>query len=155
MNYKEMVELAQERGHGNVQTMNDSVDHISEMLCKLKQHDPDGFWKFMREQHELLYNGHYSPEFAEWDVERMHSTDDNGKVCKGAHWTRDEVTEATKDMIFPAGTTECDKYVAFNAAWHDFRKKFSDQQILTIAYLFFFADEDWEGHNKVWEYFSI
>jgi hypothetical protein len=38
--------------------------------------------------------------------------------------------------------------------WHDMRKAFADDQVLTIAWLFFFADEDYKGEGKVWQFMN-
>lgn len=57
-------------------------------------------------------------------------------------------------MTFPNGTTKFDRFVAFNAAYADFCKSFSDEDVLRIAYDFYFADEDWKGNGKIWTYMS-
>lgn len=63
--------------------------------------------------------------------------------------------QAVAGMTFPDGTTKWDKYVAFNAAYADFCKSFSDEDVLRIAYDFYFADEDWKGNGKIWTYMSM
>lgn len=155
MNYKEMIELALERGHSSAQVMEGSVDQVSDMLCRLKCHDKHAYWRFMRQQHAIMYDCHYSPEFAEHDVAHLHSADEKGTIHKGAYWTVQQTSDAASCMTMPNGTNECDIYVAFNAAWHDLHRKFSDEQIICIAYLFFFCDEDWKGKNKIWDYMSL
>ena len=151
MNYKEMIELAQSRGRGTEQAMHKSIDGISEMLCSLMKHDEKAYWCFMRSQHEILYNCHYSPECAEWDVALLEWVGKDGQKHRGAHWTTEEVTAATKGMAFPSGTTECDKYVAFNVAYSDFCKDYDDAEILKIAHRFFFDDAD-APEGKIWHY---
>jgi hypothetical protein len=54
----------------------------------------------------------------------------------------------------PAGVTDCDKWVAANAMWHDLNKKFDDGQVIHAAILFFLSDEDWPGQGKIWEYMN-
>ena len=75
-----------------------------------------------------------------------------GEKKEGAYWSVEQVEEATRGFTFPSGVNKWDKWVAFNAAYADFCKKFDDAQILEIGYLFYFADEDWKGKNKIWEY---
>ena len=59
-------------------------------------------------------------------------------------------------MSFPSGVNKWDKLVAYNAAYADWSKKFDDAQILDIAYLFYFADEDWKHPStKVWDYMCL
>lgn len=151
MNYKEMIELAQSRGRGTEQAMLKSIDSISNMLCSLAKHDKKAYWCFMRNQHEILYNYHYSPEFAEWDVSKLEWMDKDGQKHCGAHWTIEEIVSATKGLTFPNGTTDCDKYVAFNVAYSDFCKDYSETEIIKIAHQFFFNDSD-APEGKVWHY---
>ena len=151
MNYKEMIELAQSRGRGTEQAMLKSIDSISNMLCSLVKHDKKAYWCFMRNQHEILYNYHYSPEFAEWDVSKLEWMDKDGQKHCGAHWTIEEIVSATKGLTFPNGTTDCDKYVAFNVAYSDFCKDYSETEIIKIAHQFFFNDSD-APEGKVWHY---
>ena len=151
MNYKEMIELAQSRGRGTEQAMLKSIDSISNMLCSLVKHDKKAYWCFMRDQHEILYNYHYSPEFAEWDVSKLEWMDKDGQKHCGAHWTIEEIVSATKGLTFPNGTTDCDKYVAFNVAYSDFCKDYSETEIIKIAHQFFFNDSD-APEGKVWHY---
>jgi len=146
-----MVDLAQERGHGSERMMHESVGNISEMLCKLKGYDSKAYWEFMRDQHEILYGGHYSPEFAEWDIEQMHWTGKDGRQHTGAHWSKEQILEATAGKTFPAGTTDCDKYVAFNSYYADMCKTKDEGTILEDAYRFYFTDED-APEGKVWHY---
>ena len=151
MNYKEMIELAQSRGRGTEQAMLKSIDSISNMLCSLAKHDKKAYWCFMRNQHEILYNYHYSPEFAEWDVGKLEWMGKDGQKHCGAHWTIEEIVSATKGLTFPNGTTDCDKYVAFNVAYSDFCKDYSETEIIKIAHQFFFNDSD-APEGKVWHY---
>ena len=151
MNYKEMIELAQSRGRGTEQAMLKSIDSISNMLCSLAKHDKKAYWCFMRNQHEILYNYHYSPEFAEWDVSKLEWMGKDGQKHCGAHWTIEDITSATKGLTFPSGTTDCDKYVAFNVAYSDFCKDYSETEIIKIAHQFFFNDSD-APEGKVWHY---
>ena len=146
-----MIELAQSRGRGTEQAMHKSIDGISEMLCSHNKHDEKAYWCSLRSQHEILYNCHSSPEFAEWDVAQLEWVGKDGQKHRGAHWTTEEVTAATKGMTFPNGTTECDKYVAFNVAYSDFCKDYDDAEILKIAHRFFFDDAD-APEGKIWHY---
>lgn len=77
------------------------------------------------------------------------------KSVEATNAAMEQIETATQGKKFPDGTTPWDRYVAYNAAYADFSKKFDDEQVLDIAYLFFFADEDWNGKGKVWEYMSL
>lgn len=154
MNYKQMVEAAVKNGGGE-KAMWLSVDVTNEIMEYLKHHDLAMYEKYLRKSYEAMCGKHYNQHFAEEDVDKLHSVDKEGKVQTGAHWTMQQINEATADKKFPEGTTDGDKFVAFNAAWHDFSKKFEDKDVLCIGWLFYFADEDWKGEGKVWEYMSM
>lgn len=154
MRYKKMIEDARQKGVASEESMWKSVADMDAMLESMKDTHPEMYWDMMRKTHENLYGPHYDEDFAEYDISKMESTDNSGMRKKGAHWSKDEVKAATMGKPFPSGTTDCDKWVAYNAAWHDFHKNFDDGQILDIAYLFFFADEDWHGEGKIWDYMN-
>ena len=146
--YKKMIEDAQAKGLGSEKVMWQSVGEIDDMLCLMKKEHPEMYWKFVRKQHGLLYNNHYTEDFARWDVEQMKPL--------GMYWTPVQVEDATKGMSFPSGVNKWDKFVAFNASYADWSKKFDDAQILEIAYLFYFADEDWKHPStKIWDYMCL
>lgn len=153
--YKEMVEMAQAQGLANEKTMWNSIDSLSDLLCLMRKEHPAEYWRFMREQHGIMYGNHYDKEFAEWDVSQISYTNRTGDKKSGAYWTVEQIEQATAGMKFPAGTTKWDKYVAFNNAYADFSKKFEDADVLQIGYLMFFADEDWGTSTKVWEYMEM
>ena len=85
----------------------------------------------------------------------MHHTDTNGTVHTGVHWTVEQIESATTSKKFPEGTTKWDKFVAYNATWHDLSREFTDEQILKAAYLLWFADDDWHTDGKIWDYMGI
>ncbi len=115
MEYKDLIKNAKADGVASEKAMWQSVDGISDMLCVIKEEHPSMYWEFMRRQHSVLYGPHYNKTFAEMDVERIRYTGPGGEKKTGAHWSADQVEDATKNMPFPAGTTKWDKYVAFNS----------------------------------------
>lgn len=154
MSYKTMIQEARQNGRANEAAMWASIEAVDELLEDMREKQPEKYWCFMRRAHSQLYGSHYDMQFANHDISRMHSTNASGERQMGAHWTREEVVQAWQNQSFPQGTTDCDKWVAANAMWHDLRKKFDDGQILQMAYLFFFQDEDYTGEGKVWEYMN-
>lgn len=151
MDYKSIIEKARARGVTSEKAMFANIESVSELLKEIKHAHPNKYWEFMRNTHEDLYGCHYDEDFAEYDVSQMHSTTKEGKVCHGQHWSKEEILSATQGKIFPVGTTDCDKYVAYNAMWHDLNKKFDDAEVLDAAYLFYFTDED-APKGKIWAY---
>lgn len=155
MDYKKMIENARKSGNWSEKMMLDSVDSIAELLECVKKANPQGYWRFMREQAGIMLNCHYDKVWAEYDVSQMYSTNKDGKKCEGAIYTPAETEEMSKGWTMPSGTTKWDVYVALNAAAHDFGKYFDKEQIAKIAKCFYFSDEDFKGKNKVWAYMEM
>ena len=153
MNYRSLIKSAIAQGKSSEDVMWKSVDRVDCLLKEVKEYDPEAYWRFMRKAHEDLHGCHYDQTYAEYDLSKIHYTDRNGVKHEGAHWSKEEVISATANKKFPAGTTDCDKWVAYNATYADFCKRFSDADILEIAYLYFFADED-APEGKIWRYMS-
>lgn len=154
MDYKKMIETYAKNG-GSEEKMWESVAVTEMAMDYIKETNPEKYECLMRKLHESLYGKHYTEELSEHDVAKMHSLGADGAKHAGAHWTAEQVEVATKDKTFPKGVTKCDKYVAYNATWHDLHKKFTDEQILEAAFLLWFADEDWATEGKIWDYMSI
>jgi hypothetical protein len=115
----------------------------------------EGYECLVRKLSEKLYGKHYSEESAMRDVFKMHYTDANGKEYHGPHWTIEQVQAATAGKHFDDEVTKHDKFVAYNATYADLCKILTEDQILKVAYAFWFDDEDWNGEGKIWEYMSI
>lgn len=149
-----MIKSFAEKG-GDEKKMWASVDVTAEAMNYIKDVAPDKYECLMRKLSESLYGKHYNEEMAMADVEKMHSTDSNGNEHHGAHWTADQIEAATADKTFGKSVTKWDKYVAYNAAWHDLNKKFDDEQVICAAHLLWFADEDWNTAGKIWDYMGM
>lgn len=156
--YKSMLEDAKAKGVTSEKAMWQSVDDIDALLCLVKKSDKDAYYAFLRKTYANLYANHYATkDFAEWDIEQMHSTQADGTELHGQYWTCEQVYDAFKSMSVsvPSEVTKYDLWVAANAAKHDFGKKFSDEQVLRIAYLFYIDDEDYPEHDKVFRYMTM
>lgn len=94
---------------------------------------------------------HFDKETAEAAVKRIYYTTKDGVEHHGAHWSLEQVLEATKDLQFKECVTDYDKYVAFNAAYADLNKVLSAELIIETGHAFFFEDED-APCNKIWVY---
>lgn len=148
-----ILELVQKYGKGLGEgKMWQSVSVLSEALEPMRESDKNGYWCIMRKMYGVISDGHYNEEFAMYDVSQIMYTNRRGEKRMGAYWTVEQVEEATKAYPFPAGVNKWDKYVAANLAYSDLCKKFEDAQILDAMYLLYFADEDWSGSTKVWDY---
>ena len=151
MKYSEMIQEAKSKGLTTEAMMWDSVEDVESLLGKMKDSHPKEYWQFMRKQHGRLYHNHYTEEFADHDVKQSKWIDKDGHERNGEYWSKAQIEEATKNLAFPAGTTPCDRYVAFNMFHHDTCKVLSDEQIIKAAHEFFFCDKD-APEGKVWIY---
>ena len=152
--YKKMIEEARKTGRANEDAMWRSVENVEDLLEDLREEHPEKYWHFIRKEHEALYGPHFDCQFAKNTVERLEYTDAEGVRQTGAHWTPEQVEAAWARKAFKPGTTPWDKYVGANAMYADLCKEFGDEDVLKAAYLFYFADEDWKGDGKVWQYFK-
>ena len=153
--YKKIMEGAKAQGLTSEKMMWDSIDDVEEMLCALKKEHPHKYWKFIRKTHGLLYKGHYTEEFARYDVEQIYYTNRKGEKKEGEYWSVEQVVEAMKPYPLPSGVNKWDLYVAANILRSDLCKDFDDEQVLKATYAFFFKDEDWTqdgSSTKIWDY---
>jgi hypothetical protein len=154
MKYRTMIEEARRTGKAGEAAMWASIESVGELLEELEEEHPERYWHFMRRAHESLNGPHFDCQFAKYTVEGLSYTDADGMHQTGPHWTPEQVEAAWARKAFKQGTTPWDKYVGANAMYADLCKEFGDEDILKAAYLFFFADEDWVGDGKVWQYFK-
>ena len=107
---------------GDEKKMWAAVAVTSKAMDLVKETHPEKYECYMRELSEILNGKHYTEELAKHDVAMMHSTDANGNKHSGAHWSSDEIESAVSGLTFPKGTTPWDRYVAYNATFHDYNK---------------------------------
>ena len=152
--YKEMIEQARSRGVTSEQVMWGSIEEFDNMLCQIKENDPELYWDFIHKQHKALYKGHYDEEFAKYDMQQVYYINKQGEKTNKPYWTVEQVDEATKGYNFPNGTTKWDKWVAFNVFRSDTMKSLPDDLALKAGWEFFFDDIDFkkEGTTKIWDY---
>jgi hypothetical protein len=159
MDYKQLIKTASESGNFKERTMWESIDNVADLLNAIKQDNPELYWSFMRQQHGILYNNHYTQQFAEYDVAQLQHTC-GGQQHNGGHWTVEQTQAATKGMRLPDGVTKWDVYVALNAMAADACGVLDEDKIIEFAVKFHFFDEDWadakqgESPNKIWQYMS-
>lgn len=162
MTYYHLIDQAREQGLATDKKMWEALESLSNDLKIVKEKDENLYWHIMRHQHAILYDGHYSEKFANFDVNNLvHSgeTDEEDSPIMGAHWSRAEIISLTRDMKFHAKVNDWDKYVAFNAMYSDLCANMSEEDILKVAYVFYFCDNDWkpmkDDCTKIWDYMSF
>lgn len=154
--YRKMIDKAKKDGVSSEAAMYAGIDDVDVMLQDVKENNPQLYWDFLRRQHKNLYKGHYTEDYARYDLSEIYYTDKNGDKRVGPYWTVEQVEDATKSMSFPAGTNKWDKWVAFNVFKSDLATEYNDEEILRGAFAFFFKDQDFhkEGTTKIWQYMS-
>lgn len=151
MKMYQMFRQAKEKGVANESKMWESVAALDPAMEILEREHPDEYWQMMRRQHEILWGPHYDETFADYDVDQLTWTGKDGQKHHGAHWSRQQVMDATAGMTFPQSTTDCDKYVAFNSFYSDMCQELDEATILKAAHRFYFQDEDAPA-GKIWRY---
>lgn len=152
-NYDNLLTKAKQDGKVTEMKMWQSACQAAKYMAMAQRGElsENGYWQFMREQQELFYGPHYNEEFAKYDVAQIVYTGKSGDKRTGEYWTKSQIEDATKGMSFPSGTTEWDKYVAFNSFHADLCQVMDDEMIIKSAYKYFFQDED-AAEGKIWRY---
>ena len=151
MRLTKMFKEAKEKGATNETKMWESVALMDPILAIVEVEHPDDYWNMMRDQHELLWGPHYNEDFANYDTSKIHWTTKDGLTHHGAHWSKEQILDATHNMTFPQGTTDCDKFVAFNSYYADMCHSKDDGTIIADAHRYFFEDQD-APEGKIWRY---
>lgn len=145
----ELTKLAKSNYGLSEDTMWSSIALFDEFLDKIDKHISD---EFKIKYIEILFKGHIPLSFAEEIVNEMYSSNHKGK-----HWTIGEINETSSklNLSYKNHTTDGDKYYAYNAFWNDLHTNGDDdEKIFKDAYLFFFADDDFEGVSKPFKYYK-
>lgn len=150
--YKRMMEQARKDGVTSEKSMWASIEAVDDLLDVVEEEHPELYKKFIRRQHCALYGPHFNETLAEDVVEGLRYTDKDGKTHTGEYWSVEAVEAAVRPMSFPSTVTKWDKYVAFNAFRAAVGPKIDDSTVLQMGYAFFFADDNFQGENKVWCY---
>lgn len=152
--YKEMLKLAQSKGFADEKKMWKCVESLDPILDMVAMEHPEEFDEWMVKQHEIMFGPHFNHEIASDSLNEIFYTDKNGVRKFGPHWTSEEILDATKNFKFPEGTTDDDKWVAFNVWYADLNRDMPDDMIIRTAHRFFFNDED-AAEGKIWRYMNM
>ena len=162
MNYIQLIEQARSHGMATEKKMLAAMQQMSCDLKTIENTDPKLYWRILRCQHAVFYDRHYSEKMANHDVNRLiHSgfTEEGEPIGYGAHWTRSQVEDATKDLKFHPKVNVWDRYVAFNSMYADLCDTMNEEEIIKAAYAFYFCDADWQPTEddctKIWDYTAL
>lgn len=82
---------------------------------------------------------HFDEKTAEEQMSLLHYIDANMEERSGAHWSREQIIELTKNFQFCSDDTDWDKYVAFNFMYGKLCDSLNYIQILKTTHKLFFA----------------
>lgn len=162
--YEQIIKESFAKFKGDESVMWASIKLVNDTLKKIKDENPSVYWGFMRDAHEIMQGKHYNEAYAKWEVEQMHHKSPDGTIHRGEHWTKEQTNNVMMKYkaMLPAEITPCDFYVALNSQWHDYicwakarfeSDKEAEEAIIEGAVAFWFKDDDWPAHDKVWCYF--
>lgn len=162
--YENIIRESFAKFKGDESVMWASIKLVNNTLQKIKEENPSLYWGFMRDAHEIMQGKHYNEAYAKWEVEQMHHKSPDGTIHRGEHWTKEQTNNVMMKYkaMLPAEITPCDFYVALNSQWHDYicwakarfeSDKEAEEAIIEGAVAFWFKDDDWPAHDKVWCYF--
>ena len=160
-NYSKLLKEYKKQGNFDEGKMWESVDVLDAViLSKLEEREPELYWEFMRDQHEIFCGPHFDEKFARWEMARMCHKDARGNIHKGEHWADSDVMTVYNKYKskLPAGSTVWDFAVAITANWHDkigdyldwFGDK-AEERVIEDAVRFYFLDDD-APEGKIWRY---
>lgn len=138
--------------HKNVDKLWKAVEFISDFIEKMKDDDPEKYWYVTKCINEILIGKHYTEELATKEVEKIIFIDRDGKQKKGGHWSMDEIVDLTEDIDFSSSVTDGDKFVACNIFYEELCNVLDDNKIIEAAVNFFFRNDNWSDHSKIWDY---
>lgn len=105
---------------------------------------------------------HFNESKAKTLVSEMYHMSEGRKYI-GEYFSIEKAKEICEKYraVIPTNITHCDIYVAINSQYHDYCILFKnwfgdniDSRIIESAIIYWFKDDDYEGLNKVFEYFK-
>ena len=104
---------------------------------------------------KVSHEPHFCEKTAKRAMKGLRYVNKEGVEHTEPKWTVRMIEEATKDLVFPEGTTVWDKYVAYNSFYADTCRVLSDGEVFKAAYDFYFKDDDYglDG-SKIWWYMA-
>lgn len=161
MDYKQILEQAKIHGLTSEKKMWSAVQQLSCDIETLRSIQPELYWRIIRNQHGVIYERHYSEKFANYDVNKLvqikYDSSQN-KRHNSPHWTLSQIIDATKELKFHPKVNDWDKYVAFNSMYTTIGSNVKEDEVIKVAYLFYFCDEDWQDNGdctKIWDCMSL
>lgn len=164
MNYYDLIK---EYGAGKGEkTMWQATKRVSDYLKTMKENDPDGYWRLIKDTYSDMCGKHYKDSFAMWQIAQMHYKDKKGVVHHSPYWTKEQYKGAY-DAIRPklknnnynmwdvAVTLEMlrsDNICMYREWWPDADEEQLDAKVVEAAINYLNDDDDPDG--KIWKRFN-
>ena len=164
MNYYDLLkEYATGKGE---KAMWASAHRVSEYIKPMKETDPEGYWKLIKDTYADMCGKHYNEDFAMWQIEQMHFTDKRGEVHHAPHWNKsqyksayDSVKSKIKNSHYNmwdfAVTLEMlysDNICMYKEWWADATQEILEQKVIEASINYLNDDDDADG--KIWKRFN-
>lgn len=165
MNYYELLkEYAVGKGE---KTMWIASKRISDYIKPMKETDPEGYWKLIKDTYADMCGKHYNEKFGMWQIEQMHYKDKKGVVHHAPHWTKDQykgaydiikakLKNANYNMWDVAVTLEMlysDNICMYREWWANATEEQLDEKVIESA-INYLNDDDDDADGKIWKRFN-
>ena len=164
MNYYDLIK---EYGAGKSEkVMWMATQRVSDYIKPMKDADPNGYWKLIKDTYADMCGKHYNEKFAMWQIEQMHYKDKKGMVHYAPHWTKEQYHNAydaiksklknnNYNMWDVAVTLEMlysDNICMYREWWTNATEEQLDEKVVEATINYLNDDDDTDG--KIWKRFN-
>lgn len=144
MKTKEYIEKIIENGKPeDMYKLNEMLD---DLICDLKQDNPDLYKEYKNELYEMAYGYVLNQEMAEEIVKNMKPY--------GMKWTIEQTSEVKRDYGIDDSIRKIDFFVVMNSAYNDFHNLFDEDISKYVEYTKSFIKDEDAVEDKVYKYFT-
>lgn len=144
MKTKEYIEKIIENGKPeDMYKLNEMLD---DLICDLKQDNPDLYKEYKNELYEMAYGYVLNQEMAEEIVKNMKPY--------GMKWTIEQTSDVKRDYGIDDSIRKIDFFVVMNSAYNDFHNLFDEDISKYVEYTKSFIKDEDAVEDKVYKYFT-
>lgn len=144
MKTKEYIEKIIENGKPeDMYKLNEMLD---DLICDLKQDNPDLYKEYKNELYEMAYGYVLNQEMAEEIVKNMKPY--------GMKWTIEQTSNVKRDYGIDDSIRKIDFFVVMNSAYNDFHNLFDEDISKYVEYTKSFIKDEDAVEDKVYKYFT-
>ena len=143
-----------------------TLQRVSEYIKPMKDTDPQGYWKLVKDTYSDMCGLHYNEYFGMWQIEQMHFKDKKGETHRAPHWTKDQYKMAYEsvkskiknpsynmwDLAVTLEMLYSDNICLYKEWWPDATQEILDTKVVEASVNYLNDDDDTEG--KIWKRFN-